>query len=201
LAGPAKVPFVGLTGGLGAGKSTALAALQRLGAATISTDAVVHELYGTPEVVEEVVGRWGADVAPGGVVDRGRVAAHAFADAGERAWLEGLLWPLVGRRVWEWREQVAAQDPPPPAGVVESPLLFEAGLADAYDATIAVIAPEEVRAARAAARGHHAVDERAARQLSQEEKAQRATFSVVNAGTIDELEQELSAILEKLNKT
>jgi dephospho-CoA kinase len=83
---------------------------------------------------------------------------------------------------------------------VETPLLFEAGLGDAYDATIAVIAPEEVRAARAAARGHHAVDERAARQLSQEEKAQRATFSVVNAGTIDELEQELSAILEKLNQ-
>ena len=200
MAGPAKVPFVGLTGGLGAGKSTALAALERLGAATISTDAVVHELYRTPEVVDAVVGRWGAEVAPGGVVDRAAVAARAFADPAERAWLEGLLWPLVGRRVWEWREQVAAQDPPPRAGVVETPLLFEAGLADAYDATIAVIAPEEVRAARAAARGHHAVDERAARQLTQDEKAQRATFSVVNAGTIDELEQELSAILEKLNQ-
>jgi dephospho-CoA kinase len=201
LAGPGKVPFVGLTGGLGAGKSTALAALQRLGAATISTDAVVHELYATPEVVDAVVDRWGADVAPDGVVDRSKVAARAFADPDERAWLEGLLWPLVGRRVWEWREQVAGQEPPPRAGVVETPLLFEAGLADAYDATIAVIAPEEVRAARAAARGHHAVDERAARQLSQEEKAQRATFSVVNAGTIEDLEQELSAILEKLNTT
>ena len=201
MAGPAKVPFVGLTGGLGAGKSTALAALQRLGAATISTDAVVHELYGTPEVIDAVVGRWGPEVAPGGVVDRSQVAARAFADPAERAWLEGLLWPLVGRRVWEWREAVAAQDPPPPAGVVETPLLFEAGLADAYDATIAVIAPEEVRAARAAARGHQAVDERTARQLSQEEKAQRATFSVVNAGTVDELEQELSAILEKLKQT
>lgn len=199
MAGPAKVPFVGLTGGLGAGKSTALAALARLGAATISTDALVHELYATPEVIDAVVGRWGDEVAPGGVVDRSQVAAKAFADPGERAWLEGLLWPLVGRRVGEWREAVAAQRPAPPAGVVETPLLFEAGLADAYDATIAVIAPEEIRAARAAARGHHAVDERAARQLSQEEKAQRATFSVVNAGTIDELEQELSAILEKLN--
>lgn len=201
MAGPGKVPFVGLTGGLGAGKSTALAALQRLGAATISTDAIVHELYETPEVIEAVVARWGPDVAPGGVVDRNAVAAHAFADPAERAWLEGLLWPLVGQRVWDWRRRVAAQDPPPRAGVVETPLLFEAGLADAYDATIAVIAPEDVRAARAAARGHRAVDERAARQLSQEEKAQRATFSVVNAGTIEDLEQELSAILEKLNQT
>ncbi len=199
MAGPAKIPFVGLTGGLGAGKSTALSALERLGAATISTDAVVHELYRSPEVVAAVVARWGPEVAPGGVVDRGAVAAHVFADPAERAWLEGLLWPLVGQRVWQWREQVGARQPPPRAGVVETPLLFEAGLADAYDATIAVIAPEELRAARAAERGHQAVDERAARQLSQKEKAQRATFSIVNAGTIEDLEHELSAILEKLS--
>jgi dephospho-CoA kinase len=193
------VPFVGLTGGLGAGKSTALAALERLGAATISTDAVVHELYGSDEVRDAVTARWGSEVAPSGVVDRSAIAGHAFADPAERTWLEGLLWPLVGRRVWEFRVASAELDPAPRAAVVETPLLFEAGMAEMYDATIAVVAPEEVRAARAAARGHHAVDERTARQLSQEEKAQRATFSVVNAGTIDELEQELSGILEKLN--
>jgi dephospho-CoA kinase len=195
------VPFVGLTGGLGAGKSTALAALGRLGAATISTDAVVHELYGTNEVRDAVTARWGSEVAPGGVVDRSAIASHAFADAGERSWLEGLLWPLVGQRVWEFRVASAELDPAPRAAVVETPLLFEAGLADMYDATIAVIAPEEVRAARAAERGHAAVDERTARQLTQEEKAQRATFSVVNDGTIDELEHELSGILEKLNRS
>jgi dephospho-CoA kinase len=195
------VPFVGLTGGLGAGKSTALAALERLGAATISTDAVVHELYGTAEVRDAVTQRWGPEVAPGGVVDRSAIAAHAFADPAERAWLEGLLWPLVGRRVWEFRVQASELYPAPRAAVVETPLLFEAGMAEMYDATIAVIAPEDVRAARAAQRGHHAVDERTARQLSQEEKAQRATFSVVNAGTIDDLEQELSGVLEKLNPT
>jgi dephospho-CoA kinase len=199
-AGPDKVPFVGLTGGLGAGKSTALAALERLGAATISTDAVVHELYASDEVRDAVVDRWGAEVAPDGVVDRSAIATHVFADPAERQWLEGLLWPLVGQRVWAWRETVAALDPPPRAGVVETPLLFEAGLEGAYDATIAIVAPEEIRSARAAARGHAAVDERAARQLSQDEKAQRATFSVVNAGTIAELEQELSALLEKLNR-
>jgi dephospho-CoA kinase len=193
------VPFVGLTGGLGAGKSTALAALQRLGAATISTDAVVHELYETDEVRDAVTARWGAEVAPGGVVDRSAIATHAFADPAERTWLEGLLWPLVGQRVWEFRVRSGELDPAPRAAVVETPLLFEAGMADLYDATIAVIAPEEVRAARAAARGHQAVDERTARQLSQQEKAQRATYSVVNEGTIDDLEQELSGILEKLN--
>jgi dephospho-CoA kinase len=193
------VPFVGLTGGLGAGKSTALAALQDLGAATLSTDAVVHELYASDAVRDAVVARWGAEVAPDGVVDRSAVAGHAFADPGERAWLESLLWPLVGARVAAWREEVAAQAPPPPAAIVETPLLFEAGLEGLYDATIAVIAPEELRAARAAARGHQAVDERAARQLTQEEKAQRATFVLLNEGTIADMERELSSILAKLS--
>ena len=106
------VPFVGLTGGLGAGKSTALAALERLGAATLSTDAVVHELYASDAVRDAVVARWGPEVAPGGVVDRRAVAARAFSDPAEREWLEGLLWPLVARRVAEWRQEVSARTPP-----------------------------------------------------------------------------------------
>jgi dephospho-CoA kinase len=192
-------PFVGLTGGIGAGKSEALAALERLGAATISSDAVVHELYRDPEVVAAVTARWGDDVAPGGAVDRSAVAERAFADAGERAWLEGLLWPKVGERIAAWRAAESEREPVPPALVVETPLLFEAGLAAAYDATIAVVADEDVRARRAAERGHTAVDERTARQLTQAEKAERATFAVDNAGSIADLEQKLSAVLAKLN--
>ena len=76
----------------------------------------------------------------------------------------------------------ARRDPPPRAAVVETPLLFEAGMEGAYDATIAVVADEDVRAERAGARGHAAVDERAARQLPQDEKADRATFAVANDG-------------------
>lgn len=192
------VPFVGLTGGMGAGKSTALAALRRLGAVTLSTDEVVHELYRTDEVRDLVVDRWGADVAPGGVVDRAVIAQHAFAAPEERAWLEQLLWPRVGQRVIDFRAQAEVADPPPPAAVVETPLLFEAGMDAAYDATIAVIAPEDVRRARAEARGHTAVDERTSRQLSQEEKAERATYAVVNDGSIDELQAKLSDVLAKL---
>src|SRR3954451_23684059 len=172
-----RVPFVGLTGGLGSGKSTALAALGRLGAATLSTDVVVHELYGSATVRDAVVARWGEDVAPGGVVDRGAIARHVFAAPDERRWLEELLWPLVGQRVWAFRTEQEAADPAPKAAVVETPLLFEAGMDGIYDATIAVIADEAVRRERAAARGHEAVDERAARQLTQAEKAQRATFA------------------------
>lgn len=196
-----KVPFVGLTGGLGAGKSTALAALRRLGAATLSTDAVVHELYASPELRDAVVARWGDEVAPGGVVDRAAIAARAFAAPEERAWLESEIWPRVGARLAAWREEVGAREPAPPAAVVETPLLFEAGMEAIYDATVAVIADEDVRAQRAAARGHVALDERAARQLPQEEKARRATYTVTNSGTIEELERELSGLLASLHQT
>ncbi len=199
------VPFVGLTGGMGAGKSTALAALQRLGAATISSDAVVHELWaGDEQLRQAVLERWGPEIAPGGVIDRSAVAERAFATPEDRVWLEGLLWPLVGLRVAGWLEQARAEPAPgvarPRAAVVEVPLLFEAGQQAIYDATIAVVSDEQLRRERAAARGHASVDERAARQLSQEEKAQLATFVVRNDGTPQELEQELSAVLDKLER-
>jgi dephospho-CoA kinase len=197
------VPFVGLTGGMGAGKSTALAALERLGATVLSSDAVVHELYARDEQLRDaVVERWGPDVAPGGVVDRAAVAEHAFASAEERAWLEGVVWPLVGARVAEWLQDARSDRPQtssrPCAAIVEVPLLFEAGLEGIYDATIAVISDERVREQRAAARGQAIVDERTARQLSQEQKAQRATFVVHNDGSEQELEHALSAVLDKL---
>lgn len=191
-------PFLALTGGLGAGKSTALAALARLGAAVTSSDAVVHELYGTPAVRDAVVERFGAEVAPGGVVDRSALASRIFADATDRAWLEQLLWPLVRERILAWREAVGRVTPVPRALVVEVPLLFEAGSDQMYDATIAVVADEEIREARAHTRGHQAVAEREARQLSQQEKAARATFVVANDGTIEQLEAKLSAILAML---
>jgi dephospho-CoA kinase len=199
---PTAVPFVGLTGGMGAGKSTALEALERLGAAVLSTDAVVHELYQGEQLRDAVVERWGPEVAPAGVVDRSQVAARAFAREEDRAWLEGLLWPLVGARIAAWLQDVRADrgdaGPGPRAAVVEVPLLFEAGMDGLYDATIAVVAEERARRERAAGRGHALADERVARQLPQEEKARRATFVVRNDGTEEDLRRELSAVLDKL---
>jgi dephospho-CoA kinase len=192
------VPFVGLTGGMGAGKSTALAALQRLGAAVLSTDAVVHELYAGEQLRAVMVERWGPEVAPADVVDRAAIARRVFADEAERKWLESVLWPLVGARVASWLSEARTRQPQPPAAVVEAPLLFEAGMDAVYDATIAVIADESLRRERAASRDHALADERAARQLSQAEKAQRATFTVHNDGTEEELQRELSAVLDKL---
>jgi dephospho-CoA kinase len=189
-----RVPFVGLTGGLGAGKSTALAALAELGAATLSTDAVVHELLGSADVRDALVSRFGPDVVVDGAVDRGAVAARAFGNEGEREWLEGLLWPLVGERVAEFRASIGDV----PAAVVEVPLLFESGMEAGFDHTIAVVAEETLRAGRAGARGHEAVSERAGRQLTQDEKSQRADFTVRNDGTREELKAELAKILDSI---
>jgi dephospho-CoA kinase len=192
----ARSPFIGLTGGIGAGKSEALRALERLGAATLSTDAVTHDLLATDEVRDLLVAELGPEVAPNGGIDRAAVASRVFGDDEKRKWLEGVLWPRVGERVAQFREN--AEDRP--AAVVEVPLLFESGMEAVFDKTIAVVADEDVRAGRAAARGHELVEARAARQLTQDEKAQKADFVVRNDGTVEELEIKLSELLEKLTR-
>lgn len=196
MAGDAgRVPFVGLTGGLGSGKSEALRVLGELGAATLSTDAVVRELLEGGELRDEIVERLGPEVAPNGSLDRSKIAERVFGDEEARKWLEGVLWPKVGERVVRWKEKVEALETAPPAAVVEVPLLFEAGMEDEFDHTVAVVAEEDVRATRAADRGHAAVDQRAQAQLSQAEKAQRADFVVRNDGTVEELRVTLSRLL------
>lgn len=190
-----RVPFAGLTGGIAAGKSEALRALERLGAATLSADDVVHELLTSGEVRDMLVERFGEAVAPHGEIDRGAVAELAFGDEAQRAWLEGELWPRVGQRIWDWRQEVERRGPPPKAAVVEVPLLFEAGMEQAFDTTIVVVADESVRAERAGGRGHQALESRTSRQLSQDEKAARADVVVRNEGSVEDLERELSTVL------
>lgn len=188
-------PFIGLTGSVAAGKSEALAALERLGAATLSSDAIVHELLGTERLRDVLVARWGDEVAPNGVVDRGRVGAIVFERPDELAWLEGVLHPLVGERVVAWFRSLPRDLP---AAVVEVPLLFETGLERIFDATVAVVAPEATRTERAGARGTASLDERVGRQLPQEDKAARATYVVRNDGSLAGLEEELKRLLEQV---
>ena len=192
-------PFVGLTGGIGAGKSEALAALERLGAATITADRIVHELYDDPEVRAAVVGALGRRGRPRGPRGplRGR-APRLRHRRGPATGSRACSGPASAERVGEWRAAEAARDPAPRALVVETPLLFEAGLEGNYDATIAVVADEAVRAERARARGHEALDERTARQLTQAEKAERATYAVENSGSLRDLGAGAVGILAKL---
>jgi dephospho-CoA kinase len=188
--------FVGLTGGIGAGKSEALAAFERLGAATLSTDRVAHDLLEDDEVRSALVERWGKDIAPGGNIDREKVSEIVFNDPGELAWLEGVTHPRVGAHVLEWRQNLGSDVP---VAVVEVPLLFEAAMEDAFDATVAVVADDELRDARLRERGQGGLEGREARQLDQAEKERRADHVIRNDATLQELESEVRKLIEELS--
>jgi dephospho-CoA kinase len=187
--------FVGLTGGIGSGKSEALAAFERLGVPTLSTDAVVHDLLVAPEVRDLLHERWGDRVLTDGEVNRAAVATIVFDRPEELAWLEGTLFPRVGERMIAWRTGLEAEHD---VAVVEVPLLFEAGIEGAFDRTVAVVSDEALRAERAATRGHEGIEGRAGRQLSQDEKARRADHVIRNDGTIGDLEAAVREVLADL---
>lgn len=190
--------FVGLTGGIGSGKSEALAACERLGAAVLSSDDVVHDLLGSADVRELLAARWGDRVVEDGGVNREAVAEIVFEQPEELAWLESVLFPRVGERIVAWRSSLERGADPPDVAVVEVPLLFEAGIEGAFDATVAVVAGEEERSRRADERGHRGMGGRLARQLSEEEKADRADHVVRNDGTLADLEQAIAHLLGSL---
>lgn len=188
---------IGLTGGIAAGKSEALSAFERLGAATISSDAVVHELLDSEPLLSSLTERWGEEVAPGGRVDRSKIGEIVFADPEQLKWLEAQIHPLVGERIGHWLASLGAEVE---IAVVEVPLLFESEMEPVFDTTVAVVTSDEVRRARAEARGHALVGERDARQLDQDEKAARADHVIENDGTLADLESRLSALVAKLGE-
>jgi dephospho-CoA kinase len=188
---------IGLTGGIAAGKSEALAAFSRLGAATLSSDAVVHELLDSEPLLSRLAERWGAEVVVDGEVDRARIGEIVFADPDQLTWLEQQIHPLVGERIGSWLVELPAETG---VAVIEVPLLFESGMEKAFDTTVAIVTEDEVRRQRAAARGHALVDEREARQLAQDEKAARAEHAVANDGSVEDLERSLSVLLAKLQR-
>jgi dephospho-CoA kinase len=176
---------VAITGGIGAGKSEALKAFAGHGAATISSDDVVHELYEDEEVKAALRARYGDGIFDGDAVIRAAVGAIVFADRDELLWLEQLLHPKVMARTDAWREKLAELPDPPALAVNEVPLLYEAGAEDRFDAVVVITAPAELRAERAVAR----LDEREERLLSDDVKAARADFAYVNDGSLEELDE------------
>jgi dephospho-CoA kinase len=190
--------FIGLTGGIGSGKSEALAACRRAGAAVLSSDQVVHDLLDTEEVQDLLEARWGEAVLSGGDIDRAAVAKIVFNKPDELQWLEQNLFPLVAAETAAWRAELEAAQQPPRVAVVEVPLLFEAGVEGRFDTTVAIVADEQLRAERAASRDHQAIDERAARQLTQEEKAKRADHVIRNDGSLEDLDRQVRGLLDRL---
>jgi dephospho-CoA kinase len=183
---------VALTGGIAAGKSEALQAFARHGAATISSDDVVHRLYREDEGLRTALReRWGDGVLRDGEVDRAEIGLIVFSDRAELAWLEAELHPRVRAAVDSWLAEQTAD-----VAVAEIPLLYETGGEKRFDRVVVVTAPPEVREAR---RGHSA--EREARLVPEEEKVRRADFSYVNDGSLEELDAFVAGLLEELRRS
>jgi dephospho-CoA kinase len=186
--------LLGLTGGIGAGKSTALDAFARQGCPTLSSDAIVRDLYREPDVRTAVVERFGADVlGADGEVARAAVAARVFSDEIARRWLERLLHPRVAVALEVWRAEREQADPAALL-VHEVPLLYEAGLAGRYDGVVVITAPDDVRRARSPER----FDERAGAQLPEAQKVARADYVYVNDGTAEDLERWVADLVARL---
>ena len=193
------VPLIGLTGGIGAGKTTVLEAFAEAGCATISTDEIVHGLLGDADVQAKLVNRWGDSVTENGQIARDRVAEIVFQNSTELDWLEGVLFPLVGKRVIEWNEQDDAEVTTGLA-VVEVPLLFESGMEKMFNTTVCVVADDEVREKRLQGRSQASLAGREDRQLSQQEKAVKSDLVVENNGSIEDLRDKVRKLVVRLSE-
>jgi dephospho-CoA kinase len=179
---------VALTGGIAAGKSEALAAFARHGAATASSDEFVHTLLSEDEYVREAIrARWGADA----VGDRQRIGEIVFQDPPELEWLEQLLHPRTRALGDAWLEAVSN-----PLAVIEIPLLFETGSEARFEKVVVITAPRELREKR---RGSFA--DREARLIPEGEKLKRADFSYVNDGSLADLDAFVAGVVENLSSS
>ena len=184
------IPRLGITGGIGSGKSTALAYLSELGAAVISSDAIVHDLYARPDIVERIRERFGDDIMDGDSVDRRALARVVFADLDGLIWLEDQLHPHVREAVEEFAQRQEKVHPRPALVVAEVPLLFEAGMPGAFDFVMLITAPANVRRQRLTAKlTDSEFARRLAQQMPEEEKIARSDFVFHNTGSRRQLRQ------------
>ena len=189
---------VAITGGIGAGKSETLRAFEKHGAATISSDEIVHALLrGDQDVIAEIRARWGARVFDDiGQIYRPAIADIVFSDPAELAWLEGLLHPRVERAYLEWRDDLARQPRHPSVCVTEVPLLFESNAEALFDAIVVITAPAETRWGRTAVSN----DGRESRLIGDDEKVARADFAYVNDGGKKDLDKWVVGVLQELRR-
>lgn len=186
---------VAITGGIGAGKSEALAAFARHGAATVSSDEIVHHLLRRDDVKQKVVERVGNGViGPDGEIDRGALGTTVFNDREALAWLEQLLHPMVAAEYLQWREALGKLPNAPAVAVTEVPLLYESDAQERFDKVVVITAPTKLRRARSIV----AVNEREARLLPDSEKVKRADYAYVNTGSIEELDAFVAGVMREL---
>lgn len=181
-------PIIGLTGGIGSGKSTVAGILRSLGCYVTDSDALARAALEQPEIRSKLVERWGDDiVGENGFVDRRAIGAIVFGNEVERKWLESMTHPWIEARR---KEQFDAAPAETVAFVIDAPLLVEAGLDEQCDAVIFVDAPVEMRRKRVRdGRGwdETELDRRERAQLPLDLKRKKADHVVVNDTTESEL--------------
>ncbi len=178
-----RIPRLGLTGGIGSGKSTALAYLHECGAAVVSCDDLVHRLYDRPAIIAAIQARYGHKVMTGAHVNRQALAGIVFGDPDELDWLEQLLHPHVFAAVDEWAVAQHEVKPRPAVIAAEVPLLFETGAETAFDFVMLITAPPEVRRRRLTAKlTDSEFERRLAQQMPEAEKIARSDFVFHNTG-------------------
>ncbi len=187
---------VGITGGIGSGKSTVCAMLEEMGVAVYNSDARAKELMTTSATLREaIVARFGAECYTSEELNRGYLAERVFGDAAELAALNSLVHPAVMADFETWAESQQGS-----YVVLESAILFEAGLEQRVDVAVAVLSPEELRIERAMARdgaSREQVVARIGRQLSDDERADRAKYAIVNID-LEELREDVEQLHRRL---
>jgi dephospho-CoA kinase len=190
--------MVGLTGGIGSGKSTVAAMLVARGAVVVDADRIAREVVepGMPALAA-LVDEFGPEILqPDGSLDRAALAERAFVDEASKQRLEAITHPAIGE---EFLRQVAAA---PPDGIVvhDVPLLVESKRGIEYGGVIVVVAPREVRLERLERRGIARADaeRRMDHQASDEEREKVATWLVDNRGDLADLERQIDAIWPEL---
>jgi dephospho-CoA kinase len=187
---------VAITGGIGAGKSEALAAFARHGAATVSSDEIVHHLLRLDAVKAAIVERLGNGiVAPDGEIDRGALGTVVFNDRDALTWLEALLHPLVTAEYLRWREDLTGLPVVPKITVTEVPLLYETGGQERFDRVVVITAPTKLRRARSLV----ATEDREGRFLPDADKVKLADYSYRNTGSIEELDAFVASVMDDLS--
>jgi dephospho-CoA kinase len=185
---------IGLTGGIGCGKSTVVQLFAEAGWRTVSSDAVVRAVLAQNQEVRSALReRWGEVVFDAdGAIDRKAVATRVFTDRMELRWLEDLLHPLVRA---EWEGAIAAA--PEANWLVEIPLLFEKRLETHFDLTVCVVCPPDVVDTRMVRRTYTAaeIEQRRRRQMPLEGKARHADFVISNAGSLEFLKQQTTRLI------
>jgi dephospho-CoA kinase len=191
--------MVGLTGGIGSGKSAVAARLAAHGAVVVDADVLAREAVapGT-DGLAEVVAAFGSDVlAPDGTLDRAALARRVFGDDAARRRLEAIVHPRVRARTAE----LVAAAPPDAVVVNDVPLLVEAGLAAAYEVVVVVLADEETRVSRLVRGRRMTRDEALARirtQATDEQRTAVADVVIVNDGSLDDLRTRVDEVWREL---